>query len=71
MSMLFDLIRKPISRRAATAISAIPATRPVPKAATVARIATVAVARPQKIENSLVAAKTLRAMGIKNLDKYE
>jgi hypothetical protein len=44
--MLLDLIRKPISREAATAI---PATRRVQRAATVARIATVAVASPTEM----------------------
>ena len=45
---LLDLIRKPVSRKHATAIPAIPAIPRVQRAATVARIATVAVANARE-----------------------
>lgn len=48
MSLLSALIQKRDTRKAATAISAIPATQPRKEAGTVARIATVAVANPKE-----------------------
>lgn len=47
---LLDLIRKPVSRNAATAIPAIPATATLQAAERIARIATVAIANPVDVK---------------------
>ena len=52
---LLDLIRKPASRKVATAIPAIPATWPGNVAATIAGIATVAVANPTEAKTGTPA----------------
>ena len=59
---LLNLIRKPISREAATAISAISATRPAHRAATVARTANVAVANPTKAKTDTSACTLLTSV---------
>lgn len=56
MSLLSALIQKRETRKAATAIPAIPATQPNEGAATVARIATVAVANPTEAKTENDAA---------------
>lgn len=52
---LAALIRKSEQRKVATAIPAIPATQPNGEAATVARIATVAVANPTEAQTATVS----------------
>ena len=59
---LAALIRKCESGKTATAIPAIPATQPKGSAATVARIATVAVANPTEMQTAPMTAEEERAI---------